>query len=56
MIFTTDKSKIGNTDFEFQPDNATILTRTDSTKILGVYFQQQLNWDDHITDLSETCY
>ena len=31
-------------------------TRTISTKILGVHFQQQLNWDDHITELSKTCY
>ena len=30
-------------------------TRTISTKILGVHFQQQLNWDDHITELSKTC-
>ena len=40
MIFTTNTSKIRNTDFEFHPDNATTLTRTDSTKILGVHFQQ----------------
>ena len=56
MTFTTNKSKIRNTDFEFHPDNVTILTRTDSTKILGVHFQQQLNWDNHITELSKTCY
>ena len=42
MIFTTYKSKIRNTDFEFHPDN-TILTRTISTKLLGVNFQQ-MNW------------
>ena len=52
MIVTTNISKIRNTDFEFHPDNATTLTRTDSPKILGVHFQQQLNWDDHITELS----
>ena len=56
MIFTTDKSKIQNTDFKFHPDNAITLTRTDSTKILGVHFQQQLNLDDHITELAKTCY
>ena len=28
MMFTTNKSKIRNTDFEFHPDNATTLTRT----------------------------
>ena len=42
-------------DFEFHPDNATTLTRTISTKILGVHFQQ-INWHDHITELSKTCY
>ena len=41
---------------EFHPDNATTLTRTISTNILGVYFQQQLNEDDHITELSKTSY
>ena len=51
MIFTKNKSKIRN-----HPDNATRLTSTISTKILGVYFQQQLNWDNHITELSKTCY
>ena len=56
IIFTTNKPKIRNTDFEFQRDNATALTRTDSTKIFGVYFQQQLDWDDHITELSKACY
>ena len=55
MIFTKNKSKIQNTDFEFHQDNATTLSRTDSTKILGVHFQQ-LNWDNHITELSKTCY
>ena len=55
-IFTTNKSKIRNTDFDFHPDNATTLTRTISTKIIGVHFQQQLNWDDHITELLKTCY
>ena len=55
MIFTTNKSKNRNTDFEFHPDNATTLTRTISTKILGVHFQQ-INWHDHITELSKTCY
>ena len=44
----TYKSKIRNTDIEFHPDNATTLTRTISTKLLGVHFQQQLNWEDHI--------
>ena len=43
MMFTTNKSKIRNTDFEFHPDNATTLTRTIAIKILGVHFQQQLN-------------
>ena len=42
MIFTTIKSKIRNTDFEFDPENATTLPRTDSTKVLGIHFQQQL--------------
>ena len=55
MIFTTNKSKIRNTDFQFHPDNATTLTRTISTKILDVHFQQQLSWADHITELSKTC-
>ena len=40
---------------EFQLDNTT-LTRTISTKILGVHFQQQLNRDDHFTELSKACY
>ena len=44
MIFTINKSKIRNTDFEFDPDNATTLTKTDSTNILDIHFQQQLNW------------
>ena len=52
MIVTTNKSKIRNTDFEFHPDNATTLTITISTKLLGVHFQQQLNWEDHITTKS----
>ena len=43
MIVTTNKSKIRNTDFEFHPDNATTLTKTTSTKTLGVQFQQQLS-------------
>ena len=43
-------------DFEFHLDNVTTLTRIILTKILGVYFHQQLNWDDHITELSNTCY
>ena len=43
MTFTTNKSKIRNTDFEFHPENATTLTRTTSTKTLGVQFQQQLS-------------
>ena len=38
MIFTTSKSKIRNTDFEFYPDNVRTLTRTFSTKIPGVHF------------------
>ena len=40
MIFTANKSKIRNIDFEFHPDNATTLTRNISTNILGVHFQQ----------------
>ena len=38
MIFTTNKSKLKNTDFEFHSDDATTLTRTISTKILGIDF------------------
>ena len=56
MIFITSKSKIKNTDFEFHPDNTIALTRTISTKIRVFLFQQKLNWDDHITELSKTCY
>ena len=43
MIFIINKTKIRNTDFDFHPHNTTTLTRTDSTKTLGVHFQQQLN-------------
>ena len=47
MTFITNKSKIRNTDFEFHPGNATTSTKTDSAKILGVHFQQQLNRNNH---------
>ena len=29
---------------------------TISIKIFGVHFQQNMNWDDHTTELSKTCY
>ena len=54
MMFTTKRSKHQKTDYEFHPDHNIILKRTDSNKILGVTFQQQLNWDNHITELTKS--
>ena len=56
MIFTTKRSKHRETDYEFHPDQNTMLKRTDSNKILGVTFQQQLNWDNHISELTKSSY
>lgn len=56
MVFTTKRSVHRNINYEFHPNNDTTLKRTDCSKILGVHFQQQLKWDNHISELIKTCY
>ena len=56
MIFSTKKSQARCTKYTFQADNEIILERTDATKILGVNFQQQLNWDSQMNKIKRSCY
>ena len=56
MIFSTKKSQARCTKYTFQADNKIILERTDATKILGVNFQQQLNWDCEVNEITRSCY
>ena len=56
MIFSTKKSQARCTKYTFQADNEIILERTDATKILGVNFQQQLNWDSQVNEITRSCY
>ena len=56
MIFSTKKSQARCTKYTFQADNEIILERTDATKILGVNFQQQLNWDSQVNKITRSCY
>ena len=55
MIFSTKKSQAKCTKYTFQADNEIILERTDATKILGVNFQQQLNWDSQVNEITRSC-
>ena len=56
MIFTSKQSSHKTTKFKLQANKNTILERTDSTKILGVNFQEQLGWDNHINEVTKSCY
>ena len=56
MIFTTTRSRHKTTKYEFRPDRDTTIKRSDCNKILGVWFQQQLNWDNHIAEITKYCY
>ena len=56
MIFSTKKSEGRCTKYIFQADNEIVLERTDATKILGVNFQQQLNWDSQVNEITRSCY
>ena len=56
MIFSTKKSQARCTKYTFQTDNEIIFERADATKILGVNFQQQLNWDSQVNEITRNCY
>ena len=56
MIFTTTRSKHKDIAYQFRPDERTTVERSDSNKILGIWFQQQLCWDNHIAEVTRSCY
>jgi hypothetical protein len=51
MVFTSKQSIHKTTNLTFQADE-----NTNSTKILGVNFQEQLCWDNHINEVTKSCY
>ena len=56
FMISTKKSQARYTKYTFQADNEIILERTEATKILGVNFQQQLNWNSQVNEITRSCY
>ena len=56
MIFTTNRPRLRDAALQMCPDENTVLNRTESSKVLGVQLQQQLNWDVHLAEVTKSCY